>query len=321
MASTARSNAEVSYIAAVQSALFETFDAYLKAAQSKSALDALRQRGQMVSRQVNSETGLAESGLTDEQSARSLAAELARISGDASVEEARYADALSQLSYMTGTAISGVKPGAVPRGVMGAERKITADEAIAAAEKNNPALVSVAINVVQADLARKKAIATDFMPVLNAFATLDQEDRASSRFGGGSLTQDVSIGVKLTLPILNASGDGLSTLETNVDLRQSLLGYHAKRRQIATDINSTLERMKAISAAIGSLSQATRSATENADAENAKLQTGDSTEVQVVARELLSSQLDQQMQFQQLEYLRAWARLQFLTGAMSADMA
>lgn len=317
LASTVRSNAEVSYIAAVQAALYSTFDAYLQASQSKSALDALRQRGQLVSRQLNSETGLADSGLTDEQTARSLAAELARISGDASIEESRYADALSKLSFMTGTAISGVKPGTMPRGIAGTERKVTAEEAIAAAEKNNPALVSVAIAVVERDITRKQAIAADFMPVLNAFATLEKEDRAASRFGGGSVTQDTSVGVKLTLPILNASGRGYATLETNVDLREALVTYHARRRQVATDINATLERMKNISAAIGSLSSAANSANDNADAESAKLETGDSTEVQLVARELLANQLSEQVQFQQMEYLRAWARLQFLTGAMS----
>lgn len=317
LASTVRSNAEVSYIAAVQSALYQTFDTYLQASQSKNALDALRARGQLVSRQVNSETGLADSGLTDAQSARSLAAELARISGDASIEESRYADALSKLSFMTGTAISGVKPGSMPRGIAGTERKVSAEEAIAAAQKNNPALVSVAIDVVERDITRKQAIAADFMPVLNAFATLEKEDRAASRFGGGSVTQDTSVGVKLTLPILNANGRGYSTLETNVDLREALVTYHARKRQVATDINATLERMKNITAAIGSLSSAAKSAAENADAESAKLETGDSTEVQVVARALLANQLSEQVQYQQMEYLRAWARLQFLTGAMS----
>lgn len=321
LASTARSNAEVSYVAAVQSALYETFDGYLIAAQSKARLDALRQRGQMVSRQVNSETGLAESGLTDAQTSRSLSAELSRISGDAAIEDGRYAEALSKLSFMTGTAISDVQAGSIPRGVMGAERKITAEQAIAAAQTNNPALLSVAMGVVQGDLARKQAIATDFMPVLNAFATMEQEDRAASRFGGGSVTQDTSVGVKLTLPILNASGRGYSTFETNVDLREALLTYHARKRQIATDISSTLERMASLSAAIGQLGSAASSAEDNADTENAKLETGDSTEVQVVARELLGSQLREQMSYQQMEYLRAWARLQFLTGAMSAKVA
>ncbi len=321
LASTARSNAEVSYIAAVQKALFETFDAYLVAAQSKARTDALRQRGMMVTRQVNSEAGLTESGLTDEQASRSLAAEMQKIAGDAAVEDARYSEALSKLSFATGTAISDVQPGSVPRGIAGAERKITLETAIAAAQANNPALVSVAIGVVERDLARKQAIATDFMPVLNAFATLEQEDRASSRFGGGSVTQDTSVGVKLTLPILNASGRGYSTLETNVDLREALLTYHSRRRQIATDINATLERMKSLSSASGQLGQAANTAKQNADAEASKQATGDSTEVQVVARELLASQLREQAAYQQMEYLRAWARLQYLTGAMSANVA
>lgn len=320
LASTVRSNAEVAYIAAVQRALFETFDTYLIAAQSKMRSDALRQRGMMITRQVNSETGLTESGLTDEQTSRSLQAELQKIAGDAAIEDARYAEALSKLSYATGTAIKDVQSGSVPRGVLGFERRVSAGEAIEAAQANNPALLSVAIGVVERNLARKQAIAADFMPVINAFATLEQEDRAASRFGGGSVTQDTSVGVKLTLPILNASGRGYSTLETNVDLREALLSYHAQRRQIATDINATLERMSSLSTAIGQLNKAASTAKENAKAEAAKLNTGDSTEVQVVARELLVSQLEEQADYQELEYLRGYARMQFLTGAMSVEL-
>lgn len=320
LASTVRSNAEVSYIAAVQRALYETFDAYLLAVQSKTRSDALRQRGMMITRQVNSETGLAESGLTDAQTSRSLQAELQKVAGDAAIEDARYAQALSELSFATGTAISDVQQGSVPRGIMGTERRITAEQAIEAAQANNPALLSVAIGVVERNLARQQAIATDFMPVLNAFATLEKEDRAGSRFGGASVTQDTSVGFKLTLPILNASGRGYSTLETNIDLREALLSYHAQRRQIATDINGTLERMAALSTALGQLGQAASTAQENADAEAAKLETGDSTEIQLVAREILANQLAEQADFQELEYVRAYARLQFLTGAMSVDL-
>jgi outer membrane protein TolC len=320
LASTVRSNAEISYLAAVQRALYETFDAYLQAAQSKLRSDALRQRGMMITRQVNSEVGLTESGLTDEQASRSLRAELQRIAGDGAIEDARFAEALSKLSFATGTAISDIQQGSVPRSVMGTERRISVDEAIKAAQANNPALLSVAIGVVERNLARKQAIAADFMPVVNAFATLEQEDRAASRFGGGSVTRDTSVGVRLTLPILNASGRGYSTFETNVDLREALLSYHAQRRQIATDINATLERMAALSTAMGQLGQAASTAQQNASGEADKLNTGDSTEVQVVARELLANQLSEQADYQELEYLRAYARLQFLTGAMSVEL-
>lgn len=319
LAKTVRSNAELSYVAAVQKALYETFDAYLIAAQSKARVDALQKNANLVLRQAVSEQGLSTSGLSDEQTLRALQSQVQKIGGDIAIEQARYSEALGRLSFATGTAIADVQAGSVPRSVMGAERKITLDQALQAAQTANPALLSVAIGVVERDLARKQAIATDFLPVLNLFASIEQEARVASRFGGGSVTQDTSVGVKLTLPILNASGRGYSTLETNVDLRESLLTYHATRRQIATDINATLSRMALLSKAMGQLGQAAATANSNAETEAAKLATGDSTEVQVVARQLLASQLREEADYQQIEYLRAWARLQFLTGAMSAD--
>ena len=321
LASTVQTTTEVAYVAAVQKALFDTFDAYLIASVSRARIDELGRRAGLLASQATREAALTDSGLNDALTIRALLAEQARVQGDASVETARYAEALGTLSYLTGTAISGVKVVSVPQGVMGTERRTTPAQAIAAAQESNPELLVTAMQVVQSDLSRKRAIATDFSPVLDLFARYEQEDREGSRFGGGSVTQDTTTGVQLKLPILNGNGDGLRTVEANVDLRSGVVNYHATKRRLETEITMTLQRMAQLSKAMGQMSSAAQQASENVTAEQGLIADGQSSELQLVSRQVLESQLREAAAVQRIEYLRAWARLQYLTGAMSVDAA
>lgn len=321
LASTARTGAEATYIAAVKKAIYQTFDAYLVASASRVRIDELRRRARLLDTQITGEGALSGAGLNDEQTVRSLQAEQARVLGDLSVESARYADALGELAYLSGVALNGIQPGGVPNSVMGTERRTTVDAAVEAALKNNPELTATAIKIVELDLQRKKAIASDFMPVLDMIASLDREDRKGSRFGGGSLTQDLTAGVQLRIPIFNGDGTGYSTLEANVDLRDGVIAYHATKRRLETDIAMTLDRMKQLSTAIGQLSKAAAQARANVAAEQSLIANGQSVELRLVSRQVLESQLKEEADAQRIEYLRAWAKLQYLTGAISVDVA
>jgi outer membrane protein TolC len=309
----------VAYIGAVQKAVYDTFDTYLEAAASRLRMDESGRRARLLGQQAQGESALSASGLNDQQAMRSLIAEKARIEADLSVETARYAETLGQLAYHTGLAVAGVQPSDVPASVMGAERQVTPAAAVESALKNNPELLAMAIDVVARDLGRKQAIATDFAPVLDLFAKMEQETRAGSRFGGGSVTQDTTMGVQLRLPIFNANGNGLRTVQANVDLRSGVVAYHATKRRIETEIAMTLQRMSQLTAAMGQMSTAAQQARANVDAEQALVASGQSTDLQLISRQLLESQLKEAAAEQRIEYLRAWARLQYLTGAMTAD--
>lgn len=321
IAGTARSRAEVEYIATVQRVMYETMDTYLVAAQSRARVDELGRQVRLLNTGIAGERALADTGLRDQQAVSSMMAERSKLQGEMAVERARLAEALGQLSNLTGSAISGVQPASIPSGVMGAERRITADAAIEAAVSRSPALLAAAIGVVEADMSRVQAIAADFSPVLDAFARLEIEDRTASRFGGGSLTQDTTYGVRLTIPIFNVGGNGLRTLEANVDLREGVIAYSATRRQIETSVTMTLQRMAELSRSISDLRGAVSSAARNTRAERSLVSSGESTEIQLVSRQLLESQLRAQMRHQEFEYMRAWAQLQHLTGALSDDVA
>lgn len=320
LASTARTASEVRYLAAVQAALYETFDAYLIGVQSQLKMDELDRRAQSLGRQAGAESALAETGLADETAQRSLLTEQAQAESDLSIETTRYNEALARLAYLSGQAVSGVQPVSVPAGIRGTERRIPLQSALEAAQKNNPEMLVTAIGVVQSDLGRKQALAADFGPVLDFFMTMEDESREGSRFGGGSVTAETITGLRVTLPIFNARGDGLRTLDANVDLRGAVVDYHATRRKLETDISMTLERMKQLSHAIDRLSSASAAASANLQAEQTRFANGESSELAVLARERLAGEMRMEAEVQKVEYLRSWVKLQYLTGAMSVDV-
>ena len=312
---TARTVAEVEYIAAVQKATYDTFDAYVTALQSKAKIRSIRQRMNLISRQISNESALSELGLQTDTLRNSYASERASLASEEAIEAARFSSALSDLSFLTGTAVTDIENVTVPAGILRSERNNSVAQGVAAAEANNPALLATAISVVEAELGRKQALASDFSPVLDAFARYEDEEREGSRFGGGSRTVDTTYGVRLSIPIFNANGQGYSASLEEVDLRSAALEYYAIRRQLHSQIAATHARMSELTSAIGQSSTAASRATANVRLEEQRQETGESIAVAVVSRQLAVASARETLEFQRLEYLRAWGRYQYLTGA------
>lgn len=311
---TARTVAEVDYIAAVQRATFETFDAYISAAQSKAKVTSLRQRMSLIGQQISREGTLSDIGLGTDTLRNSYTAERASLASEEAVETARLAAALADLTFLTGSTVTDISPVAVPASILRSESSTTVAEGIAAAEANNPALLATAISVVETELRRKQAIASDFSPVLDAFASYEDETREGSRFGGGSQTIDTTYGVRLTIPIFNARGQGYQAALEAVDLRSAALEYFAIRRQLRSQVTATHQRMAELSTAISQSSSSASRAASNVSIERDRLESGESVDVAVVSRQLTQSSARETLEFQRLEYLRAWGRYQYLTG-------
>ncbi|HCP80244.1 MAG TPA: hypothetical protein DIT67_01125 [Octadecabacter sp.] len=312
---TARTVAEVEYIATVQRISFETFEAYVSAAQSRAKMRSLSARIGLINRQIASEASLIDLGLATPSLRNSYSAERASLASEESLEQARYRDAVARLAYLSGSSVNDVPNLRVPSGILRTERGTSITAGIAAAEENNPALLATAISVVEAELERKQALASDFAPVLDAFASFEDETREGSRFGGGSQTIDTTIGVRLTIPIFNANGQGYQAALEAVDLRSSALEYFAIRRELRSQISSTYERMSDLSGAIAQSGTAVSLATRNVNLERGGVQSGESTELAVLNRQLTLNSAREALEYQQLEYLKAWGRYQFLTGS------
>lgn len=319
-ASAFRTRSEVEYLAVVQETIYRTLLTYVDVVQSQNRVRSLRKRVALIRNQMDSESNLAQAGLADERTKRSLNAEKLRLTADMASAQSEYAAGLSKLSAISGASVKGVRAIALPSSVKGTEKRLTAEEAQSRAVEHNPSLIALAVGVVEEDLRRKQAIAADFSPVIEAIVGLEKEDRAASRFGGGSVTQDMSVGVQLTIPIFNKNGTGYRTLTSNVDLRNSVINYHAVKRQLGTDIDSALIELGQISSVLRSLRQAISEVNKNIASERALVKSGESAPIQVALHRASKIRLESDRSYQQMQYLKAWLRLNYLMGELSTEV-
>lgn len=315
LATTLRSSAEVEYIATVQGTMYEVFDTYMQALQAENDVRILRRRQSLLRQELQAQRDLTDEGLSRQNALRSLEIELADLSIDEAEESLTLASHVATLSRLTGSNVQGVtRVGSIPGGIAGTERRVSPEEAVASALERNPTVLRSLIDVTESDLRRKQALAADFSPILVAFARGVFEDREASRFGGGSVTQDYILGVRMVIPIFNASGAGYESIEAKVDVKDALLQYVNQKRIVSTDVNSTLVRMEELATA---RSRARASQRSNAQLVRQEIDLAESGESQpYLVAALQSRELASQAQatFYDLEYLRAWARLEYLTG-------
>ena len=314
LANRTRSRAEVDYVAAVHKAIYEVVDAYLQAAQSQQRVQFLQRRARLLTQRVKAETVRGDLGLAEEATANAIAIESADLQVDVAQERARLSRILSDLVFMTGLPVTSVARATLPRAARGTERSISADDAVTAALTNNPKILSTIISVAEGDLRRKQAIAADFAPVLEAFASMRYEDREASRFGGGSVTQDAVFGVRLTVPLFNADGDGYANLVARVDFRDAMIGYLRTRRQLSSEIRATHARMAQLSRSIGQSGAAVSKARQLVAAEETLVEAGQSRPFAVAAREIQAVTAQERAAFYRIEYYREWAKFQYLSG-------
>ncbi|PJE32295.1 outer membrane channel protein [Pseudooceanicola marinus] len=314
-AKSVQSGAEVDYIAAVRDVVFEVFDNYIVASQAKARIASLQERRYLLNRQINSQGALVDTGLSNVLQSSSLRSERDTIAAEESLESARRAEALSNLSQLTGLVVSDLAPLDFPDDLLNAPGRVNVDQAVSTALENNPAIMSAALQVVSTEFERKEAHASDISPVLEAYATIEREDRSNSRFGGGSLTVDETVGVSLTIPIFNANGTGLSEPTKRMEVRTAALRYHARKRSVETEVRTAHARLGELSKAIRQSKNAAYHASRALEVERNRVSSGESVDLAVAARQLRVNESRAQVAFYEAEFMRAWARLNYLMGA------
>ena len=173
-AKSVQSGAEVDYIAAVRDVVFEVFDNYIVASQAKARIASLQERRYLLNRQINSQGALVDTGLSNVLQSSSLRSERDTIAAEESLESARRAEALSNLSQLTGLVVSDLAPLDFPDDLLNAPGRVNVEQAVSTALENNPAIMSAALQVVSTEFERKEAHASDISPVLEAYATIER---------------------------------------------------------------------------------------------------------------------------------------------------
>jgi len=313
IANTARSLSEVEYVKAVKDVVAEVFDNYVVAVQSRQRADLLEARLALMDEQLaglQDRISVGEGQLLDLTSMRS---ERGTLAAEIAFERTREQQAVAALSALTGRAMpSGLSSGLPDVPAFAADQ--SADALVAAGRQENPAIMAAALQVVMSSQEKWQARFADFAPVLNAYASLEREDRADSRFGGGSVTDDQVVGIQLTIPIFNAAGRGYSSLTERIDERTAMLDYFATRREVETSIRGAHERLGALQAAIGAADRAVADARGALEREQVRVQVGQAVDYGVLSRRVRLNLAEERVAFYQGELLRTWGELQYLTG-------
>ena len=314
LARNAQTIAEVEYIRSVRDVAFDVFDAYVVALQSDTRRESLASRQRMVARQVTAARNLEATGLSDSIDLSSFGSEQAKTAADESLENSRYKRALSDLAFLSGRVVEGIDASSVSNGVLATRNAVSEDAAVEAGLFNNPLVIASALRVVGSEIEKRQALATDFSPVLSAYAALENDDREASRFGGGSETSDTTVGVRLRIPLFNGQGQGISSNPARVTVRASALEYYNTRRELETEIRATHARLQELNTSISQSSRAVNLAQRALSSERRRVDAGESVELAVASRQLRLNSVQEQRDFLRYEQIRAWGRLQYLMG-------
>lgn len=313
IANSARSLAEIEYVKSVKDVSAEVFDQYVIAIQSGQRAGFLQERLDLMDQQVGGiqrRIGVGEGQIVDLASMRS---ERGSLAAEIAFERTRYRNAVSTLSALSGRVITGGLPTELPA-VTAYGPSTDLDRSLALGREENPAIMAAAFQVVMANMESWQSVFEDFAPVLSAYASLDREDRANSRFGGGSVTDDQLVGLRLTIPLFNASGRGYSSLTRRVDERVAALDYLATRREVETGIRGAHDRLNALADAISAARLSVRDAESALEREQDRVALGEGVNYSVLSRQVRLNVARERLAFYQAEYLRAWGELQYLTG-------
>ncbi len=314
IARSARTLAEIEYTKAVKDTMAEVFDTYMIAYQAQQRVGLLSERLELLDRQTQAARAQTEAGQADDIGVQTSLSDQSSLAAEIAFERSRLATALGTLSRLSGTRVRSIGTGSLPS-PNGAARRLSEDRAVALGMEENPSIMAAAFRTVMSDLENRKQRFADFAPVLSAYASLEKEDRGNSRFGGGSVTEDQTIGIRLTIPVFNAAGTGMASLTSGVNTRLSVVEYFALRDEIAARIIATRSQIEALEEAQQNAAQAAQEARVALQRSQSRVNSGEAAGFATLSHALRAVSAEERAVFYQTEYLRAWGQLQYLTGA------
>ncbi len=191
---------------------------------------------------------------------------------------------------------------------------LDANALITQAVQQNPQAQQLRLETLEQRQLLDAALAEDFVPQLEGFGRVEYEDRAASRFGGGSETLDATLGLRLTVPIFNASGTGYGTFEQHSDLRAATLSEAQLRRSLEVEIRSLVNRLRAQNNLIAKADTAYNAAQELLKSAYRSVESGVATDLIVLRHKVQLANAKEWRSRINYSYLRNAARLSFVTG-------
>lgn len=314
VADTARSATERAYVSAVQEAAFNAATAYLLALEAEAKLASVTARSDLLAQQVEKENELIEFGLSTPATRQLLEVQIGQTEIERLQFQEEYDAAIVALGKQIGQPVGKLVDMRAPPGMLEAATQSRPDELIAVALRDNPEMQQRRLETLQQRQEVKRQFAEDFGPTVDLFANAEYEDRDDSRFGGGSVTFDQTVGVRLTVPLFNANGTGYPSFEEQSDLRAAALSERQLGRALEIEVRSLDTRLKSLRHLIGKARGAMSAADQLLGSASRSVESGVATELLILRHRIQQENAREWLARSNYVFLRNWARLAFLTG-------
>ena len=305
------------YSAAQQKVVYALVESYLLAL---SASDSYK-LSQIESRTLQSheteikekiKSQLANSSDLDEVQARYGLARSRMVSAAAAVSEA-----FSAIERIAGMNPDGLMPLRasipVPR-----PTPANSEEWVNAMLQSNPELLAADETVVGAQADYEKLVG-NHLPRVELRGTNTRSNTGGSLYGGGSLTDDKLLTLRLTVPIFNSTGQGLQFMAAKERELQAQLSADVRRREIIQKVQTTFLEAVSNSERVKILGTATAAQERVANGLRTKFQAGLATITLVLDAEAQSYRARREYLAARYNYLLTMMQLKQLTGIISAD--
>ena len=303
------------YNAAQQKIVYSLVEAYLLALSAADSYNlsqveakTLQSHESEIRQKIKSE--LSNAGDLDEVQARYGLARSRMVSAAAAVSEA----------FSAIERIAGYRPDSLMplRGSIPVPRPVpsSSDEWVTAMLQSNPELLAANETIEGAKADFEKAVG-NYVPRAELRATATKSDTGGSLYGGGSLTDDRLLTLRITVPLFNSTGQGFQFFAAKEREYQAQLTWDVRRREIIQKVQTTFLEVVSNSERVKILASATAAQERVATGMRTKFQAGLTTITIVLDAEAQSYRAKREFLAARYNYLLTMMQLKQLAGTIS----
>lgn len=309
-----RAASRAALVAESHEVVYTLVTAYLRALEKKAQLDGVEQRLKLLGEQERNEQKLENTGFATGDASDLIALEIGAAQSEQISLSSQYSMALVELSRMAGHPIDQLVPVQVSEEVHRLVDSGSVESLIRQALTDNPRVNLQRLETLGALRSFKQQRASELVPTLDGFFRGEYEDREASRFGGGSETFDNTIGLRLSIPLLNASGRGYTSREARSQYHQAVLREAKLLREIEVEVATLMPRLAAEHAVLAQADAVIEASEALVERAEKAAGTGFGTEMLVLRHSLQLELAKARAEQARYAFLSTWIRLAYLIG-------
>lgn len=239
----ARDRVLAEFFAARQALIIKVVRRYLQSIAARKRIDLLRAAERSAREELKKSRIAERDGLVKRSELKSIEATSFLVRAELAEARAAYQNSLEAITELTAHKPDGVIGGRRPVPVVVPPRRM--DEWVSRALESNATLRVQNFRVIETERERDR-LAAKLLPKVEAVGTYDYQNRGGSEFGGGSIGDDTSVGLRIRVPLLNSDGEGYEVFQS---VAQKEIERHKLDRDRRKVIREVRERYRLVVAA------------------------------------------------------------------------